>query len=242
MRIPRLYVPIPLSPDASFILPEEQSHYIGKVLRMKSGDQLILFNGEGGEYDACLTDIQKKSITVQTSLFRDINNESTLSIHLGLALSKGDRMDFAIQKSTELGVSEITPIISDRTELKLSGDRLIKKVQHWQKIAISACEQCSRHIPPTINTPISLNDWLTHTKSDISFVLHHRTTKAIESFSETPNNIALLIGPEGGLTVDEISLAEENNFNALRLGPRVMRTETAPIAAISILQYRWGDI
>jgi 16S rRNA (uracil1498-N3)-methyltransferase len=150
-------------------------------------------------------------------------------------------MDWVIQKATELGVTSITPINTERTNVKLSSDRLEKKQQHWQQVAISACEQCTRNTVPTVKPLLTLEGWLADCDADQKFVLHHRSNKNLDEI-KAPTSIALLIGPEGGLTADEIAQAEQAGFDALTLGPRVLRTETAPLAAISVLQHRWGDM
>ena len=150
-------------------------------------------------------------------------------------------MDWIIQKSTELGVDEITPLLTERTELKLKGDRKEKKQHHWQQIAIGACEQSGRARLPTINRIQHLSEWTQTTKATRKFVLHHRSIKQLNS-NDDISSVCLLIGPEGGLSEDEIALAEHHHFDALQLGPRILRTETAPLAAISILQHHWGDM
>lgn len=149
-------------------------------------------------------------------------------------------MDYAIQKATEAGVTAITPLWSERCEVKLNAERLDKRVKHWQQVAISACEQCGRNIVPTIHTPVKLEDWLTTRATELNFVLHHRTREKLSGFAQ-PESVSLLIGPEGGLTAQEIELAEDHRFNPLALGPRVLRTETAPVVAITLMQYLWGD-
>jgi 16S rRNA (uracil1498-N3)-methyltransferase len=151
-------------------------------------------------------------------------------------------MDWIMQKATELGVSEITPLFTERCEVKLSGDRLDKKVGHWQQVAISACEQSQRNRVPQINKPLKLDQWQTHCDSSLKLVLHHRTESRLADMPQPSGQIALLVGPEGGLSEREIEQAIAQDFQALALGPRVLRTETAPLAAISILQSLWGDM
>lgn len=241
MRIPRLYVDQLLATNQLAELPEASSHYISKVLRLAEGSPLTLFNGQGGYFTAIIQHITKKNVTVQLQQHHLTEYESPLTIHLAIAISKGDRMEWVIQKATELGVSEITPLISARVELKLKGERLEKKLQHWKKIAISACEQCGRNRIPTINKLITIDEWLITAKADKKLVLHHRTDQALNS-NEPITSAALLIGPEGGLNENEINKAESNGFEALHLGPRILRTETAPLVAITLLQSVWGDI
>jgi 16S rRNA (uracil1498-N3)-methyltransferase len=208
---------------------------------MQRGDALILFNGEGGEYPATIEAVDKRAVTVATEQSSDNVPESTLQLHLGIAMSKGDRMDWIVQKATELGVARITPLHSERVELKLQGERADKKLAHWRGIAIAACEQCGRNRLPEIGAIQTLAEWLEHTVADAKFVLHHRTDAALDAAAK-PASVALLVGPEGGLSEAEIAGAQRKGFAPLRLGPRVLRTETAPLAAISVLQYVWGDL
>ncbi len=168
-------------------------------------------------------------------------HESPLRTHLGQALSRGERMDWAIQKAVELGVSEITPLFTERCEVKLQGERADKRQAHWQQIAVSACEQCGRSSVPVIHPPMALHDWLSALQVDVRLVLHHRTEQDLQSLP-APESAALLIGPEGGLSAGEIAQAEQAGFHAARFGPRVLRTETAPVVALTMLQHLWGDV
>jgi 16S rRNA (uracil1498-N3)-methyltransferase len=240
MRISRIFTSAPLQPQQLVQLDEKASHHLGKVLRLTVGAQLILFNGDGFQYPATITAATKKFLTVQTSDAETINRESPLKTHLGIAVSKGDRIDWVIQKATELGVTTLTPLLSERTELKLTADRKEKKLQHWQQIIISACEQCGRNSLPKLHPLQKMDQWVTSVEADKKLVLHHRTEEKLNPHDQV-SSAAILIGPEGGLSETEILLAEKNNFQALSVGPRVMRTETAPLATLSILQHLWGD-
>lgn len=241
MRIPRIYTGQVLACDSQLELEPGPSAHISRAMRMRSGDCLTLFNGRGGEYSASIDSVGKKTVLVNVGAHNDSETESPLAIHLGIAISRGDRMDWVIQKATELGVKSLSPLLSERTEVKLKGERADKKRHHWQQIAIAACEQCGRNQLPEINPLQSLPQWLETTQSDRKFVLHHRSL-ADGGEPGSPASIALLIGPEGGLSEVEINLAERGAYQSLQLGPRVMRTETAPLAAIAILQARWGDM
>jgi 16S rRNA (uracil1498-N3)-methyltransferase len=241
VRCPRIYSPQPLAAHTTLELAPEASHHLARVLRMQRGDALILFNGEGGEYQAVIAAVDRRSVTVATGQFSDTVPEPALQLHLGIAMSKGDRMDWVVQKATELGVARITPLHSERVELKLQGERADKKLAHWRGIAIAACEQCGRSRLPEIGAIEPLAQWLEHTRAEAKFVLHHRTEAALDATAR-PAGVALLVGPEGGLSEAEIAAAERRGFAPLRLGPRVLRTETAPLAAISVLQYMWGDL
>lgn len=245
MRIPRIFTELSLVCDSTVTLDGSGARHLSSALRMRAGQEITLFNGQGGEYAAELTAVGKNKVAAKVVEYRDIDRESALKLHLVIGVSRGERMDLIVQKATELGVAEITPVFTERTEVKLSGERLAKKVRHWQQIAISACEQCQRNLVPTINNPTNLDQWLhlsEQTDGDtLKLVLHHRTEKRL-SEHQAVNNICLLVGPEGGLGEREIEAATEKGFHPLALGPRVLRTETAPLAAISIMQSLWGDM
>ncbi len=240
MRLVRLYVNCPLVANSDLELPPEASHYIGKVLRAKPGQALSLFNGDGQEYAAQVTAVSKKAVAISTSNSCPGQAASPLHSHLGQVMSRGDRMDYAVQKATELGVNEITPLFSERCEVKLDAKRLAKRLAHWRQIAISACEQCGRSDLPTIHDPQQLDPWLKTIAADCKLTLHPHNTVALQDIP-TPASCALLIGPEGGLTEAEVKTAREQDFDAICLGPRILRTETAPIASLALLQHLWGD-
>lgn len=241
MRIPRIYSATQLDTDASVELDSAASNHVGKVLRMKPGQQITLFNGSGTDFTATITDVTKKQVIASIDSSIDVASESPLNTHIGQVMSRGDRMDYMIQKSTELGATEITPLTSERCEVKLKGDREEKRIKQWQQIAISAAEQCGRSKVPTIHPITSVEDWLNHKPEEsLGLVLHHRTTQQITDIKK-PGNVCLLIGPEGGLSESEIAMAIDKQFIATAFGPRVFRTETAPVAALSVLQWLWGD-
>ena len=240
MRITRIHTTQKLSSHTSVMLEPEPSRHLARVLRLGIGDALTLFDGHGGEYPGKITAVDKKHVRVLTGAQLNSESESPLAIHLGIAVSRGDRMDWIAQKCTELGVAAVTPLLTEHTGVKLSRERAAKKIQHWQQIAISACEQCGRNRPPVVHAPTSLGHWLASTVAEQKFVLHHRAESVDEG--DAPASIALLVGPEGGLSAGEIQAAEQSGYIALRLGPRVLRTETAPVAAIAILQAYWGDM
>lgn len=242
MRIPRIHTGQVLQAHTTVDLEAGPSQHIARALRMGPGDALVLFDGSGGEYPATVTAVNKgKRVQVTTAGLQETELESPLQIHLGIAVSRGERMDWVVQKATELGVYSIAPLLSHRSEVKLKGERAQRKVSHWQQIAISACEQCGRNRLPAVAPLQGVEQWLSATDAQRRFVLHHRAD-AIEWQGSTPGSIALLVGPEGGLSSEEISLAEQAGYQSLRLGPRIMRTETAPLAAIAILQAQWGDM
>jgi 16S rRNA (uracil1498-N3)-methyltransferase len=241
MRVPRIYTQQDLAADTLLTLEPGPSHHISRVLRMAAGGALTVFNGRGGEYQATIEELDKKSVRLSLQEHNRRELESPLHMELGIALSRGDRFDWVIQKATELGVASIAPLVSERTEVKLKGDRIDKKQQHWRQIIISACEQSGRNTLPELQPLSALNSWLPGVQAQRKFVLHHRDTSATES-PIVPASTALLIGPEGGLSAEEISAAGKKGFEALTLGPRILRTETAPLAALAILQAKWGDM
>ena len=238
MRLSRFFTDTPLS-LGEHELPEAQAHYISRVLRMAEGDALQLFDGSGQEFRARLVEVGKKRVVVQIDESFAGQVESPLQIHLGQGLSRGERMDWAIQKATELGVSEITPIFSDRCEVRLKDERADKRLMHWRQVAISACEQCGRSRVPVVHPPQLLADWLKQTQAQLKLVLHP-VAEPLLSHSK-PATLAFLIGPEGGLSDAEVDQAKGEGFHAARLGPRVLRTETAPVVALAVAQQLWGD-
>ncbi|NLY12196.1 MAG: 16S rRNA (uracil(1498)-N(3))-methyltransferase [Gammaproteobacteria bacterium] len=238
MSLPRFFVAAPLALGLHD-LPEAQAHYLSRVLRLSVGAAVQLFDGSGQEFVAELTAVGKKSVQVDVRERLDGLPESSLRIHLGQGLSRGERMDWAIQKATELGVAEITPLFTERCEVRLNDERAQKRLEHWQQIAISACEQCGRSQVPVIHPPQSLKDWQARVEADLKLVLHPVAQPLIEH--PRPSRLAFLIGPEGGLTEAEVQQASTYGFQPARLGPRVLRTETAPVVALSVAQQLWGD-
>ena len=238
MRLSRFFIDAPLS-LGEHDLPEAQAHYIGRVLRMAPGDAVQLFDGSGQEYLGELLEVGKKSVRVTLAQALPGQAESPLHVHLGQGLSRGERMDWAIQKATELGASVITPIVSERCEVRLKDERADKRLAHWRQVAISACEQCGRSTVPTIHSPVLLADWLKARDEALKLVLHP-VAEPLTSHAR-PASLAFLIGPEGGLSEVEVEQAKAAGFHAGRLGPRVLRTETAPVVALAVAQQLWGD-
>ena len=238
--MPRIYFPSDLTLNATYELDSDNSTHLIRVLRLTNGDPIDVFDGNGNEYSAVLCDVQKKSASFQVNELIRQEPQQALSLHLGQVVSKGDRMDFTIQKATELGITDITPLWSERCEVRLKGDRLEKKMVHWQNIAISACQQSGRCKIPVIHPPMDYLDWAKNTNADIRLLLHPHQQQPLSQY-EQPHSVALLIGPEGGFSEDEVEYAINTGFTGLRLGPRILRTETASLAALSVLQYVWGD-
>ena len=243
MRIPRIYHPTSLNSLTSCALSEDGANHVGRVLRMQPGDQLELFDGSNHIYQAVINAITKKSVDVDILSRQLDDRESPLAIHLGQVISRGERMEFTIQKSVELGVNVITPLWSERCGVKLDGERMEKKIQQWQKIAIAACEQCGRNKIPEIRPLMKLQQWCAEQDDTLKLNLHPRATHSIRTLPAIPAaGVRLLIGSEGGLSPQEIAQTEQQGFVEVLLGKRVLRTETAAMAAITALQVCFGDL
>lgn len=239
MRTPRIHTPEPLAPG-EHSLEGNAAHHAGTVLRMTAGDRLVLFNGDGLDYPAEILEAGRKRLSVRVESPYDPGTESPLSITLGQVMSRGDRMDYAIQKATEMGATVIQPLDSARCEVRLNAERQRKRLRNWQQVAISAAEQCGRARIPEILTPMGVNDWVKSCDQDVRLVLHHEGRPPSEHAS-APETVALLVGPEGGLEEQELGTAAAAGFQPLALGRRVLRTETAPVAALGLCQWLWGD-
>lgn len=241
VRINRFFTQQGLEPESELALETSISRHLGRVLRARAGDTVTLFNGDGHNYTASVISISKDVVTVHIQQREPCHTESPVAVTLGLALSKGDRFDWAIQKATELGVSAIAPLFTERVDFPIPEDRLSRRMAHWQQIVISACEQSGRARVPTVFAPQALASWCKKIGADEKYVLDLAPDNQNPS-AAPPSSIALLVGPEGGLTSGEIGVAMQLGFRRLQLGPRVLRTETAPVVALSVLGARWGDL
>lgn len=242
MSVPRLFQQMPLHTGAEVLLETDASHYVLHVLRFKPNDELHLFNGDGGEYRATLLEGSKRQARFAVHEHLNIECESPLTLHLGQALARGDRMDYAIQKAVELGVTEITPLITAHCAVKLNPQHLASKQEHWKKVIISACEQCGRNRLPTLNPILSLEAWAAQCPpATDSFVLSPTATLHLKQFTTPHAALRLVIGPEGGLSEEDLEICRSRDFKEINLGPRILRTETAAAAAIAVLQAMWGD-
>jgi 16S rRNA (uracil1498-N3)-methyltransferase len=239
----RFYHSNPLDLNQIIILDEFSSHHALRVMRVKVDDFLILFNGDGFEYRGRVSDINKKTINIEILSKEKNNNESPININLFQSISSNEKMDMVIQKATELGVSSIQPIFTSRSTIKLSLDRTKKRVIHLKQVSISACEQSGRSKIPTIKSPIEFDQISEGIKTNSLNLLLHPDN--LEESSNLPNeysgDINVFIGPEGGFSQDEVLLLKKQNCINIQLGPRILRTETAPLAIIAILQYKYGD-
>lgn len=242
----RFYTNTPLNIGDTIQLSASAAAHATRALRLNLDDEVIIFNGDGHDYGCTISSIEKNTVFVRVNQSQQLNNESPLKITLIQAISSGDRMDFTIQKAVELGVTLIQPITSQRSVVKLSTERAEKRTQHWQNIAISACEQSGRAVVPNVLAPLSFSQYFAkNTKKDdesiLKITLAPTATKDLKSLLQTSYHIQLLIGAEGGLSDDEILLSQRNGFEAITLGKRILRTETAGLAAIASMQTLWGD-
>jgi 16S rRNA (uracil1498-N3)-methyltransferase len=215
--------------------------HLTKVLRLRVGDALVVFNGDRGEYEAVVSSIERRSVSIQLGEALDRNVESPLELVLVQGVSRGERMDYTIQKAVELGVNQIVPVNTERTVVNLKGDRQIRRQQHWQAVVNGACEQSGRNMVPEVKPIMPLQQWLDAPASGLKLVLHHRAETSLADLPRPAEPVIVLIGPEGGLAPSELSAAQSAGYHPLRLGPRVLRTETAAVAALSVLQWLWGD-
>ncbi|MCL9683060.1 16S rRNA (uracil(1498)-N(3))-methyltransferase [Legionella maioricensis] len=242
MREIRIYQPGEYHRGQLLELSPEAGQHVAVVLRMQPGEKLTLFCGDNREFAASIETVKKKHVMVRIDSVKEQSRESPLTIHLAQAVSKGERMELVMQKSVELGVSSITPLITERCAVKLDKERMTKKLHQWQGIVVAACEQSGRNQVPVVHPPVSLEHYVKATQAQLKFILHPACNASWRNYSVGQSDIALVIGPEGGLTDDEINLACRHEFLPLSLGPRILRTETAAITALSVLQAVGGDL
>ncbi|MEI7841490.1 MAG: 16S rRNA (uracil(1498)-N(3))-methyltransferase [Gallionellaceae bacterium] len=243
MSAPRFYCPAPLPLSTNFELPAQAAHHASRVLRMRLGDAVQIFDGIGNALDATINEISGKRVILGNLQTCMVQPEAGLRIVLAQAMCSSDKMDWIVQKATELGVSEILPVQAQRSVAKLSGTRAEKRTEHWRSVAISACEQCGRNTLPLIHAPQELESWLMSMRaaSSAKFILLPGGATQLRTQTKPTLSVTLLIGPEGGFTPDEANVAQQMDFSPILLGPRVLRTETAALAAVSAVQTLWGD-
>lgn len=239
MRVSRIHTNQSLAADSEVMLDGQTAHYLGKVLRLSAGAQVTLFNGNGHEYSATVAHMDRKACSVRIDGMVTPATESALHTVLGLGVSRGERMDYAIQKSTELGVTEIVPLFTEHCEVRLDAERQQKRLEHWRQVAISACEQSGRVKVPVIRAITTLATWVQSSPAELCLLFDPDQDSHLPA-SRPAAGVALLTGPEGGLSADEINAAHRGGFVGIALGPRILRTETAPVAALAVLQYLWG--
>jgi len=242
MTNPRLYVPQPFSAGDRITVEGQPAHHVTHVLRLRSGAALRVFSGAGSEHHAILTDVGRARITLEIGTAIAVDRESSLHITLAQGIARHDRMDLILQKAVELGVRTVQPLWLQRSQSHLKGERLEKRLQHWQGVLVSACEQCGRNTLPGLLRPAGLPEWIAALPpSGLKLLLQPDSSDTLITLARPAGDIILLVGPEGGLNAAERSLACSTGFTGIRLGPRILRTETAALAAIAGLQVLWGD-
>ncbi|CBA16695.1 16S rRNA (uracil(1498)-N(3))-methyltransferase [Xanthomonas albilineans] len=243
MRLTRCHVDLPLHTGAEVALPEEVAGHLLRVLRLREGDRCVLFNGNGCDYDAELLPTGKRGASARIGVARPVDNESSLAITLLQGVARGEKMDLILQKATELGVSAIVPIWAERTEVKLDAQRTDKRVAHWRSVVVSACEQSGRARVPSLSAPLALADAArAAADSPCRLILDPQGEQRLRTLDFIGNAITIAIGPEGGWSPRDRTTLESAGFLGLRLGPRILRTETASLAAIAALQAHGGDL
>ena len=244
MRIPRVHVDQPLGPGHEVLLPEQSGEHIARVLRLERGHPLILFNGDGCEYKATLASLAKRAVTAEVTAVQAVERESPLHLTLAQGIARGEKMDWILQKATELGVARIVPLVTERTEVKLDEERAERRLLHWTQVIAGACEQSGRTRLPQLEAPQRLDRWLSALGSDaaLRLALIPGGDVGARELPAMVHGALLCVGPEGGFSDKDIAMLQQSQFRALRLGPRILRTETAGIAALAALQALQGDM
>ena len=243
MRVNRIFVDGPLKSSTQVALPSAGAYHVARVLRMREGAPLRVFDGSGSEFQAEIVRVEGDAVTVQLVAQAQPAAESPLRINLIQGISRGERMDWTLQKATELGVSAIAPVLTARSVVRLDDKQAEKKQGHWRAIVIGACEQCGRSRIPPVSPATTLRDYFANVRKDgMRLVLSPAAPGSLAGIASLPSKVDLLIGPEGGLEDDELVAAQKAGFMPVRLGPRVLRTETAAVVALSVMQALWGDL
>ena len=241
MRISRIFTDQDLAPDSQLVLPERTGHYLVRVLKLRPGDALVLFNGDGFDYACELISVKRDALTVHVNTRLPAVAESPLRLTLVQAVGKGDRMDYSLQKATELGVAQVQPVFTARTEVRLQGARLAKRMAHWHGVLVAACEQSGRATLPLLADALGLEEWLDQPSEEARYVLDPRAERCLAGCEKPGLAATVVIGPEGGFTEQEMQRLVLADVRAVSLGPRVLRTESAGPAAITVLQTLYGD-
>ena len=243
MRLTRIYSEGPLTSGAVVSISAAGAYHVARVLRMRPGAPLIVFDGSGMDFPSEIVDVDGDQVSVRLRSQTPATGESPLRITLVQGISRGERMDWTLQKATELGVIGVAPVLTSRSVVRLDEKQAAKKHAHWRAIVIGACEQCGRSRIPTVGMPVQLRDHFANVRKDgMRLVLSPSAPASLAGIASLPSKVDLLIGPEGGLDDDEISAAQKAGFMPVRLGPRVLRTETAGVVALTVLQALWGDL
>jgi 16S rRNA (uracil1498-N3)-methyltransferase len=244
VRIPRIFTDQPLHVGSEILLPEQAGEHVARVLRLERGHPLILFNGDGRECDARLATLAKRSVTAEITCVRDVDREAPLRLTLAQSIARGEKMDWILQKATELGVARIVPLVTERTEVKLDEDRAERRLAHWTSVIAGACEQSGRNRLPVLEPPQRLDRWLGSLGENgaIRIALLPDGDMQLRQLPAMENGALLAVGPEGGFSEHDIAMLGQGRFMGLRLGPRILRTETAGVAALAALQALYGDL
>ncbi|MES2407177.1 MAG: 16S rRNA (uracil(1498)-N(3))-methyltransferase [Pseudomonadota bacterium] len=241
--MPRFYLPEDLVENTLIKLPDASAHHAIRVLRLAVGDTITLFNGRGGEWAARIHHIGKRELEAQLGIWRDVERETPLCVTLAQGISSGERMDYTLQKAVEMGIHAIQPVACARSVVKLSGDRADKRRVHWQNLVIAACEQCARNRVPTVSDITPLPTWLAQAAAPpLKLIFAPDAQHTLHTLPRPEGAVTILAGPEGGFAAAEYSAALAAGFIPVRLGPRVLRTETAALAALAAMQTLWGDL
>jgi 16S rRNA (uracil1498-N3)-methyltransferase len=240
MPLPRIHCEVRLGPGAQFALAPEAAQHVSKALRLKVGDALTVFDGRGGEFEAVIQRIDRERVDVKVGAVRDVERESALAIGLVQGLPEADKMDWIIQKAVELGVAWIQPLVCDRSVVRLSGERAARREAHWRRVAVAACEQSGRNRIPEVRPTLGFQSWIA-APSEMARWMLQPDAPPLVSRAAPASPLELLVGPEGGLSERERELALSRRCEPLSLGPRVLRTETAPLAALAAIHALWGD-
>ena len=240
MPIPRIHCDLKLGPGAQFALAPEAAQHVAKSLRLKAGDAITVFDGRGGEYDATLQRIDKDRVDVKVGAFRAEERESALALGLVQGLPEADKMDWIIQKATELGITWVQPVICERSVVRLSGERAARREAHWRRVAVAAAEQCGRTRVPEVRPALGFMSWIA-APADVPRWMLVRDAPPLAAHAPATSPLELVVGPEGGLAEREVALARDRGCEPVSLGPRVLRTETAPLAALAAIHALWGD-
>ena len=242
--MPRFHCPVPLTPGEEIALPPGPARHV-QVLRLQPGDAITLFHGgadgPGGEFEATVTRMGRSEVLARIGTHHAVEREAPRAVHLLAGITANERMDWLVEKATELGVASITPLLAERSVLKLKGERADKKLAHWQAVAVAACEQCGRNRVPELRPVAAFRDWAAQPSAATRWMLAPEAGESLAGRAAPAGPVELLVGPEGGLSEREVDIAQTVGFLPVSLGPRVLRTETAPLAALAAMQALWGD-
>jgi 16S rRNA (uracil1498-N3)-methyltransferase len=242
VRVTRIHVEAGLAPGRVVDLPEDPATHVARVLRGRAGDPVVLFDGRGGEFEGVLAVVSRGRVAVAVGAHRAVERESPVAVTLGIGISRGERMDYGLQKATELGVAHLVPLLAERCVVQLDAERSAARLAHWRRVVVSACEQCGRNRVPGLAPARPLPDWVGEEASERRLVLSPEADATLATLPRPTGTVALLVGPEGGLAPAELGVAVRAGFTPVRLGPRILRTETAVVAALAAIQACWGDL